>query len=286
MRTLVLSILCIAVLSNVNAQKEKIKGNKIVVTEQKPVDAFHTIQLYDNFEVTLQEDSDNIISIEADSNLQEIINISVQDSTLIIRSDKRIKRSKALNIKINYAQDLQKIVSYDKINLKSKSLIKTPIIRIESNDNSDIFLSIEADKTTSVTNGKSNVDLHINANEAFYQINDDSELKGIADADSLKIDLYQKGYAKLEGKTTSMLIRADGNTDFYGEKLTAEKTSIIAEGSSDCYVVANEEITIEAKDDTEIYLLGEPKINMTLFANEATLYKKKIDYSPGLLKLK
>ncbi|WP_027392202.1 GIN domain-containing protein [Aquimarina latercula] len=285
MRTWALSLLCLIGLGNLHAQKEKIKGNKIVVTEQKSVDAFHTIQLNDNFEVTLQEDSDNIISIEADSNLQEVINITVQDSILNIKSDKRIKRSKALNIKISYAQDLKKIVSFNKVQLKSTSLIKASNIRIESNDDSEMFLSIEADKTSSITNGKSNVDLHINANEAFYQVNDDSELKGIVEADSLKIDLYQKGYAKLEGKVTSMLLRADGNTDFYGEKLITEKTSIIAEGSTDCYLIANEEITIEAKDDSEIYLLGEPKINIPVFTNEAILYKKKIDYSPGLLKL-
>ncbi|WP_219008348.1 GIN domain-containing protein [Aquimarina litoralis] len=286
MRTWVLFVLFIFSLGSLQAQKEKIKGNKIVVTEQKFVDAYHTIQLYDNFEVSIQEDSDNLISIEADSNLQEIINISVNDSILTIKSDKRIKRSKALHIKIGYAQELKKIISYNKVQLKSTSLINAPEIRIESNDDTEVFLSIEADKATSISNGDSNVELHINANDAFYQINDDAELKGIVDADSLKVDLYQKGYAKLEGKTKSMLLRADGNTDFYGEKLTSEKTSVIAEGSSDCYIVTNQEITIEAKDETEIYLLGEPKINMTQFANEAIIYKKNIDYSPSLLKLK
>lgn len=285
MRTWMLTALFIISLGNIYAQKEKIKGNKIVVTEQKSVEAFHTIQLYDNFEVLIQEDSDNLISIEADSNLQEIINISVKDSVLTIKSDKRIKRSKALTIKIGYAQELKKIISYNKVQLKSTALIKTPEIRIESNDNAEVFLSIEADQTTSVSNGDSNVELHLQTNEAFYQVNDDAELKGIVETDSLKVDLYQKGYAKLEGKTTSMLLRADGNTDFYGEKLTSEKTSLIAEGSSDCYIVTNQEITIEAKDETEIYLLGEPVIKMTQFTNEATLYKKKIDYSPGLLKL-
>lgn len=285
MRTWMLIALFIISLGKIYAQKEKIKGNKIVVTEQKSVDAFHTIQLNDNFEVTIQEDNENLISIEADSNLQEVINISVKDGVLTIKSDKRIKRSKALNIKIKYAQDLKKIVAYNKVHLKSNALIKTPVIRIESNDDTEVFLSIEADRTTSISNGKSNVELHAKTNQAFYQINDDAELKGIVETDSLKVDLYQKGYAKLEGKTTSMLLRADGNTDFYGEKLISQKTSLIAEGSSDCYVVTNQEITIEAKDESEIYLLGEPAIKMTLFANEAILYKKKIDYSPGLLKL-
>ncbi|WP_299256896.1 DUF2807 domain-containing protein [uncultured Aquimarina sp.] len=286
MRTLVLSIFCTVIFGNLYAQKEKIKGNKIVMIEQKILDAFHTILLYDNFEVSLQEDSDNIVTIEADSNLQEHINIEVQDSILKIKSDKTIKRSKALNIKILYAQNLQKIVIYDKVELKSLSSIKSPKLRIEANDNSEVFLSVDTGKLTGISNGKADLELHTKSEEAFYQVNENSELKGIITADSLKIDLYQKGYAKLEGEVKSMLVRADGGTDFYGEKLTSGKISIIAEGSSDCYVLANEEITIEAKDETEIYLLGEPTINMTMFANEATLYKKKIDYSPSRLKLK
>ena len=286
MRTLLLSLFSIFFLGNIYAQKEKIKGNKIVMTEEKIVDAFHTIELYDNFEVSIDEDSDHIIKIEADSNLQEFIEVEIQDSILKIRATKFFRRAKSLNINISCASELKKITAYDKIDVKSLSPIKSSELRIEANDNSEVFLSVDTGKITGIANGKATLELHTDSEEAFYQVNENSELKGIITADSLKIDLYQKGYAKLEGDVKSMLVRADGDTDFYGEKLTSTKTSIIAEGSSDCYVLTNEEITIEAKDKTEIYLLGEPKINMTMFANEATLYKKKIDYSPSRLKLK
>ncbi|WP_378183948.1 GIN domain-containing protein [Aquimarina sp. SS2-1] len=286
MRTLLLSLFAIFVIGNCNAQKKKVKGNKIVMTEEKIVDAFHTVEVYDNFEVAINEDSDPIVKVEADSNLQEFIDVTVQDSILKIKATRDLRRAKALNITISYASELKKIKIYDKVNLKSLVLIKSSELTVETNDNSEAFLSLETGKITAITNGKSNIDLHTDSEEAFYQVNENSELKGIIKADSLKIDLYQKGYAKLEGDVKSMLVRADGDTDFYGEKLTSITASIIAEGSSDCYLLTNEEITIEAKDETEIYLLGEPKINMTLFTNEATLYKKKIDYSPGILRLK
>ncbi|MFD2561548.1 GIN domain-containing protein [Aquimarina rubra] len=286
MRSLLFTLFSIFILGNIYAQKERVKGNKIVMTEEKIVDAFHSIELYDNFEVSIDEDSDPIVKVEADSNLQEFIEISIQDSILKIKSTKELRRAKALNITISFSSELKKIKTYNKVNLKSLAPIKSSKLSVEANDNSEVFLSIDAGSITGIANGKSNIDLHADAKEAFYQVNENSELKGIITADSLKIDLYQKGYAKLEGNVKSMLVRADGDTDFYGEKLTSDKTFIIAEGSSECYVLVNEEITIEAKDETEIYLLGEPKINMTMFANEATLYKKKIDYSQSRLKLK
>ncbi|MDH7447048.1 GIN domain-containing protein [Aquimarina sp. 2201CG14-23] len=285
MRTLLIFLCSTFVLGSIYAQKEKVKGNKIVMTEEKIVDAFHTIELYDNFEVAIDEDSDHIIKIEADSNLQKFIEVEIQDSILKIKATRFFRRAKALNITISFASELKKIAAYDKIQVKSLSPIKSSELSIEANDNSEVFLSVDTGKTTGVANGKATLELHTNSEEVFYQVNESSELKGIITADSLKIDLYQKGYAKLEGEVKSMLVRADSDTDFYGEKLASNITSIIAEGASDCYILSNEEVTIEASDRTEIYILGEPTINMTKFSNEATLYKKKIDYSPSRLKL-
>lgn len=285
MRTLVLTTLYIVFLGNIYAQKEKIKGNKIVMTEQKTLDPFHTVKFYDNFEVTLTEDTDNIATIEADSNLQEFITVEVHDSILEVKSRRYIKRSKALNIKISFAQELRKILVYNKVQLKSGSLIKSTDLRVESNDNSEIFLSIDANKLTSIINEKATTELHTKADEVFYQVNDNGELKGILNTEIAKIDLYQKASAKLEGEVDTMQIRADLNTDFYGQKLKTDTTAIIAEGNSDCYVFCNKSITIEAINSAEIYLLGEvSKIDITAFANEASLHRKKDNYNPGLLK--
>ncbi|MBQ4822421.1 DUF2807 domain-containing protein [Aquimarina sp. MMG016] len=284
MRTFLILLFSIFILGNLNAQKEKVKGNKIVMTEEKIIDGFHTIDLYDNFEVSLDEDSDHMIRIEADSNLQEHIDVSIKDSILTIKSTKDLRRAKALNIRILYASELKKIIINDKIDAKSLSAIKSGNLDIETNGEAEAFFTVESGKLNSVSNGKSTLDVHVNATEVSYQVNENSELKGIVTADSLKVDLYQKGSAKLEGEIKSLLVRADSDTDFYGEKLSSVKTKLIAEGTSDCYLLVNEEINIEAIDKAEIYVLGEAKINLTKFENEVTLYKKKIDYSPSLLK--
>ncbi|WP_074407852.1 GIN domain-containing protein [Aquimarina megaterium] len=284
MRALLL-VLALLVLGNTYGQKEKIKGNKIVSTEQLDVEDFHTIEIHEGFEVTLDEGSDNQVKIEADSNLQEVIQVEVLDSVLTIKSDRDMRRAKALNLDISYASELKKIILYDKVNVRSLSPINTTKLIVNANDNAEVFLTADANQVDCITNGKSIVELHVTAQEVTYQINESSEIKGIITTDSLKVDLYQKGYAKLEGEVKSMLVRADSDTDFYGEKLSVAKTTLIAEGASDCYILTNEEISIEAKDKTEIYLLGEPKVIMNTFANEAILYKKNIDYVPSRFKI-
>ncbi|EZH74237.1 hypothetical protein ATO12_15335 [Aquimarina atlantica] len=284
MRTLFL-VLTLLVLGNTYGQKEKIKGNKIVSTEQLDVEDFHTIEIYEGFEVTLDESNDNQVKIEADSNLQEVIQVEVVDSVLTIKSDRDMRRAKALNLDISYASELKKIIVYDKVNVKSLSPINSTLLEVHANDNAEVFLTADANQVNCITNGKSVVELHVTAQEVTYQINENSEVKGIVTTDSLKVDLYQKGYAKLEGEVKSMLVRADSDTDFYGEKLSVAKTTLIAEGASDCYILTNEEISIDAKDKTEIYLLGEPKVIINTFANEAILYKKNIDYVPSRFRL-
>ena len=174
---------------------------------------------------------------------------------------------------------------YDKVNIKSLTPIHAQKLWINVNDDAEVFLTADVNTISCIANGKSNVELHVTAKEATYQINENSELKGIITADTLKVDLYQKASTKLEGEVKMMQVRADNDTDFYGEKLNATNTTLLAEGSSDCYILANEKISIEAKDKTEIYLLGEPQVDMNSFTNEAILYKKGIDYTPSRFKL-
>ncbi len=285
MKTWFILLFSLLILGNTYGQKEKVKGNKIVSTEEYDVESFHTIMIYDNFEVSLDESSDNQIKIEADSNLQEFIAYEVVDSILTIKSDKDLRRAKTLHIDISYGSELKKVILYDKANVKSLSPITSGDFAIETNDYAEAFLTADSGKISCTTNGKSSAELHITAKEVIYQINENSKLKGIITADSLKVDLYQKATATLEGEVTSMLVRVDNETDFYGEKLSTTKTSVIAEGSSDCYILTTQEVTIEAIDKSEIFLLGEPKIHLNTFSNEAALFKKGIDYVPSRLRL-
>ena len=281
--------LCVALMLltfyNVFAQKEKVKGNKIVMTEQKLIESFNAIEVYDNFQVTIVEDTDNMIKIEADSNVQEFIEYQIVDNVLKISSSKDLRRTKALNITIMYSSELTNLKFYNEAQVRSNGPIVTSDLTIETYDDAEVFLSIESGKLKGVANGKSILELHSGVREAFYQVNENANLKGIITSDTLTVDLYQKGEAKLEGEAKSLLIRADSETNYYGEKLNSTTTKVVTEGKSECYVVSTGNITIEAIDESEIYLLGEAKIELNVFLNEASLYKKNMDYSPSRFKI-
>ncbi len=284
MRTILLALILLS-LGNLYAQRERVKGNRILSTEQLDIDGFHTIEIYENFDVSLDEGSDNQVKIETDSNIHEHINVEVIDSVLTVSSDKDLRRTKALHLDIFYASSLEKIILHSKATLKSLSPITTSTLKIEINDQTEVFLTADVNTMDCIVNGKSKATLHVTGQEVIYQVNENSEVNGIITADSLKVDLYQKGSVKLEGELKSLQVRVDSDTDFYGEKLSSDKVSLYAEGASDSYILANQEITIEAKDKAEIFLLGEPKVQINAFTNEAILYKKKLDFTPNKFRL-
>lgn len=283
-KTLVILLITLCT-STLTAQKERLKGNKIVMTELRELGAFHTIKIEDNFEVSIQEGLENSVAIKADSNVQEAILLKVWDSILTITTDKDIRRTKSLHLTISYATILKLIELRNDVKLSTAGLVNTDKLSLHLYDQSEAFMSTESTKFTAYTYGKSSGEFHTKADEVFYQVNENSEIKGIVTADSLKVDLYQKGFSKLEGKVNGALIRVDNSTNFRGEKLSINTVKLIAEGASDCYLLVNDVCTIEAKDTAEVYLLGEPQVNLEIFTGEASLYKKGLDYSPGLLKL-
>lgn len=265
----------------VSAQKERLKGNKIVKTEQRPVEDFHTLEISDDFSVILDQGSDNIVTVEADGNFQEFILSEVQEGVLRISAERDFRRYKALEIRIYYNSEIHKLILHNKTSLKSLSPLKSSELQLQMNDNSETFLTLQTDYLKTFLNNKAKAELHTTAKNAFYQVNADSELEGILVSDSLKIDLYQNAKATLEGKTKSALVRVDNTTNFYAEKLTVLTAMLIAEGSSKCYIHTENTIDISATDSAEVYLMGEPKITISTFAKEATLYKKNADYKPG-----
>lgn len=285
MRSPLLFLISFLFIINLSAQKEKIKGNKIVTTERREVPDFHTIELYDNFQFTLDTDNGNTIKVETDSNLQNSIKVEVLDSILTIRTTKNIKRAKKLNIDILYSSKLKKIILHDKVEIKSLSPIQSSVLHIETADDSEATLTIDADKLNFSSSGKSNTNLQVTSQKTILDVTENSNVKGAISCDDSTINLYQKGTLKLEGDLSTLTLTVDDNTNFYGEKLAVKNTKLIAEGSSDCFVLTTDKITISAKEKTEIYILGDPKIKLDKFSDESIIYKKDIDYSPSRIRL-
>jgi hypothetical protein len=96
----------------------------------------------------------------------------------------------------------------------------------------------------------------------------------LVSAIKFKCDLYQKASATIEGIADKATIRLDNNSVFNGTKFTLKESNITAESYSTGSILAEIAVSIAIGDKAELSLLGNPKIELTRFSEEAKLIKK------------
>jgi hypothetical protein len=255
-------------------KKEKIKGSKTVTIEQREIENFSSIEVEDNIEVYIERGEKTELKIEADENLHDIISIDLKDNKLRLYTTKEAYRYKKLLVKITYSKDLNSVTSKNDVTINAIQEVLLDSITFKSFDDSQLFLNVNSKNFLLQSNDDSKVELNLKSENSKIELSKDASLKSLIVTQNLACDLYQKASAKIEGSATTAAFRLDSNTNLASNKLTVKTMDLLAEGYSSCSVNAETSIVIDASDNSEIQLFGEPKIEMKKFTDEAKLLKK------------
>jgi len=258
-------------------KKEKIKGTKIVTVTQKEVENFENLEVEDNIEIFLAKGGSQSLEIEADDNLHETIKAEINGSTLRLYTDKEVTGAKKLSVRVTYTDNLKSITAKNEVTLNSLTDLQLENITIKNLDYSKSYLNVKSANFTLIMNDKATAELNFQGDNATIELSKSSQLKAlIAAGISAKIDLYQKTTAVIEGDAADAKIRVDNNASFTGKKFTAKNMQLIAEGYTNCNVNATETISIAASGKAQVQLFGKPKVEVTNFADSATIFKKEM----------
>jgi len=258
-------------------KKEKIKGTKIVTVTQKEVENFENLEVEDNIEIFLAKGSSQSLEIEADDNLHETIKAEINGSTLRLYTDKEVTGAKKLSVRVTYTDNLKSITAKNEVTLNSLTDLQLENITIKNLDYSKSYLNVKSANFTLIMNDKATAELNFQGDNVAIELSKSSQLKAlIAAGISAKIDLYQKTTAVIEGDAADAKIRVDNNASFTGKKFTAKNMQLIAEGYTNCNVNATETISIAASGKAQVQLFGKPKVEVTNFADSATIFKKEM----------
>ncbi|MFV8364214.1 GIN domain-containing protein [Flavobacterium sp. ZT3P35] len=255
-------------------KKDKIKGSKIVTTEQRKIDDFESLTVEDNLEVYLERGERAELKIEADENLHDIIALDESDNSLRIYTSKQATNFKKLIVRITYTSDLKSITSKNETTVTAIQEVLLDDFALKANDASKLFMNVNASKFVLQSNDKSKTELNIKSDNTTIELSKNSSLKALITATNLKIDMYQKSDATLEGEATSAVIRLDNNASLTANKLTLKNADVTTESYSNCSVNVSTTVVIDAANKSEIQLVGTPKIEIRKFADEAKLIKK------------
>lgn len=256
-------------------KKEKIKGSKIVTHTINEIENFENIEVEDNLEVFLVKGDKPSIEIEADDNLHEAINFSVAGNTLRVYSLKEVVGAKKFSIRINYTENLKLVVAKGKTVINALNELQAENVTVKNYDKSKSYLNVKSDYFTLILNDKSEAELNVKALNTTLELSKNAELKALVASPEVKIDMYEKSYAKIEGDAENVKLRLDNNAVLETVKFDAKNIGVTIEGYAKAELHALENITITASGKSIVELYGEPKIEVLKFTNTTSLLKKE-----------
>jgi hypothetical protein len=257
-------------------KKEKIKGSKIVTVEQKVIADFSELEVNDNIEVFLIKGEKCGLEIEADDNLHDIIKIELVGKNLRLSTLRNVSGYKKFIIRITYTSDFKTVISKNDAIVTALAEIDLAAITFSSFDYSKLFLNARVKNFNLKQEDKSKAELNLKSENTIVELSKNSHLKALINGTNLKLDLYQKSDAEIEGDIMDAKIRLDNNAEFTGKKLSVKSMDLITEADTNCSINVNTSITISASGSSEIEIYGEPKFDLKKFSDTARLIKKLI----------
>ncbi len=276
MKNVYLLFLSLLIVTTAAAQKkEKIKGSKTVTVTQKQIESFDNLEIEDNIEVYLVKGDTQALEIEADDNLHEIITTEMYGNTLRLATSKQVSSAKKVSVRVTYTDNLKTVTAKHESVVNALAELSLENITVKNFDYSKSFLNVKSTNFSLVLNDKAKAEVNIKAESTSLELSKNADLKALIASPVVKLDMYQKANAVIEGDAAEAKIRLDNNSTLTAKKFTAKNMELVAESYTNCSVMASENILIAASGKSEIQLLGAPKVTMQNFADSAVIYKKE-----------
>jgi len=257
-------------------KREKVKGSKIVTIEKKEIVNFENLEIEDNFEIILVKGDKCALEIEADDNLHSEININLNGNTLRLTTLKEVSGFKKFLVKITYTNDFKMLIAKHESNITASTEIELDNFTIKCFDYSKLFANGKVKTFTLMQNDKSKAELNLKSENATIELSKNAQLKALIAATQLKLDLYQKSTAVVEGDVAELKLRLDNNSEFKGMNLIAKTAELVAEGNSTTSLNVVTNAIIEASGKSEIQFYGDAKIELKKFTENTVIMKKAL----------
>lgn len=273
-RIVVLSMLTLMVMSAYSQKKPKIKGDREVVEISELIkESFNTLEIDDAFEVTWLPSNTARYELETDGNLLDVVTIKVIDSVLKITSTHRITKSKKLNLTL-YASNIEYVVLRDNCKLQGKGQHEVPIFQLEGHAGSSFRLDVEADAIQVKLSDNSGGRIKARAGTAAFWMGNRTDLKLDVSSEKLSLHLKDNAELKVEGDADHANYELKDGAHLKAQDMKATRVVLNASNNVDVFVRASRNFELYAQGGSDIYLYGDPKVEIKGLADKARLIKK------------
>lgn len=270
-----LVLICISTFSL--AQKsEKLKGSKIVTTEEKSTAIFSSLLIQDNITVSLIKADSSGIEVEADDNLHEALKVANISGRLTLSLNNKLRSFKKFEVKIYYTEALKKIEATDESKVMVLDEMVLEDVNFVVNKKAKLFLNLKSKLASIEINDDAEIELNSKTEKIHFILTKNATLKALVATTEMKVDQYQKSKSTFEGDVIDLKLRMDNNAQLMGKKLTTKNAEILAEGYTETSLFVETTCVINAFANSEIELFGEPTIELKKFTGKSTLKKNTV----------
>jgi hypothetical protein len=254
--------------------KDKIKGNREVVSESKDLEhKFNALEVADNITVTISRGNKNSYVLNTDENLVEEVQFMVMNNVLKIFTSKKISSFKELEVNL-------KVIGIDRIILRDDAKVKTDKklsldkILIDGNNSSKFDMEIEADELQ--INMRKNADgkIKFKAKNLQIEMEDRSDLKGKINVDNLKVSLKNKAQLTLSGDSKHSDFRLTNSADLDARKMDSKTAALFSSNNSDVNIRVSRKLEVTSEGKSKIYVYGKADVQLTGFTDKSKIIKK------------
>ncbi len=252
-------------------RKPKIKGNRSVITVNKPLNAFSHLQVTDDLEVVLEPGNQEAVRIEADDNLIDILRFEQDGDTLKISSFYTITGSKELNITLTY-QNL-KTLRVEHGGVVAEQSIDAGAFDIHLSEGSTTILSVRAAEVQLHMEGNASSELNIVSDSLVARFADQSKAFIYNSEGDMDFLLSGRAAVTLEGTGKSLTLSMTDNTDLKAAGMEVGEITAFLNASAQAHLYSLTNLAFEGRDKSKLFVYGEPQIKVLGFYDTAELHK-------------
>ncbi|NPA42442.1 MAG: hypothetical protein GXO27_00215 [Chlorobi bacterium] len=210
-------------------KKEKIKGNRQVVTKLYPVRPFRTLALSEDLHVKLKPAvSGEAVELKADENLHEVLSWNVSGGVLTLSLTKEIVSKRKFEVAVHVPDSLQVIRLDGGARIESDGKLAFPSLTLEAGGNARAELALAVKDTLRLNlKGKSKIELDADTRIALVRMEENSKLKGSLTAKEFMFDGSGSASAALGGTSKTIQAGLREKAEFEGLHFGIKKEAIV-----------------------------------------------------------
>jgi len=255
--------------------QEKLKGNKIVVSEDRVVDAFTKIDVNNKIDVVITQGTEQTVTVEGDENLLMAVLTEVRNGVLTVSVTKKILRKKVLKVHITIDHALDEITTNERAYVSSFGALALANITINAEGDSKVTLDLKDCSEFFLNNNASaNVNLTVQTETAYINANNTGKSKINLTTNTAEVLTQGSSTTEISGTAAEMQLNAENKSNFKGEHFEIGTIKVYGSDAADIHINALESLVISAINTAEVYIYNNPAITIEHFADKAVLRKR------------